>query len=357
MGMEEPPETGDYFVDLRPFLRDRLGIRDPELVKQVESQMRAALRRPWTAKDFPQLADWMVANAKPLDLIVKAANRPHYYCPRLPGPDNTIPGLSGVLFSGMTLQRSLATALSVRATFRLATGKPDEAMGDVLAARRLARHFARGGFTIDTIVGLACDGIATLAATAVLDRPDVTAEQLVRYLADLRALPPMPNVADALDSGERLLFLDTLTGPLKAGPAGTAGDVDLDAALRRSNLIYDRTAEALRKPDRAKREAALDRLEAELKERPKGNSALKAGEPPAQASGRGLAEVMTGMSIEAARACNSRWTDPSNPAATCRSPLPWRSTSASAAATRRPWPTWPQSTSARCRMTSSQVSH
>jgi hypothetical protein len=318
MGMDEPADTGDYFVTLPGFLRDRLGIRDPQLAQEIDGHTRIALTRPWTAKEFPQLADWLSANEKPLGLVVEGSKRPHYFCPRLPGPDEKFPGMSGVLFAGTpaSVQRSLATALGVRATFRLEAGKPDEATRDILAARRLARHFGRGGNMIDGLVGNACEAIAIRAATALLDRPEVTAKQLTGHLADLRSLPPMPGVADSLQGGERLFFLDNFLTAARSGPAGLAKDanlpaetieqMDFDAGLRRSNLILDRVVEALRKPDRANRGAALDRLEAELKESQKQREAgPKPGETPAEATGRGVADVILTLAIPAMRQVQS----------------------------------------------------
>jgi len=70
------------------------------------------------------------------------------------------------------------------------------------------------------------------------------------------------------------------------------------AVLRRSNFLFDRLADALRKPDRARREAAVDRFEADLKAILKQRQAGPlAGETNAEAAGRGLAEVVVRMSI------------------------------------------------------------
>jgi len=309
MGVDPPPEAGDYFVEPGPFVRDRLGIADPDAARRLQGQFQAATSRPWTAKEFPQLADWLTVNEKPLDLVAEAAKRPHYFSPRLPTGDEKATGLSAFILSGTQARRALVSALAVRAMARMAAGKPDAAMQDVLATRRLARHFARGGNLLEGLIGYACEAIAVRAAVAVLDRPDVTAKQLAGYLKDMRALAPMPSVADFLDSGERFYFLDNFTTSAKAGAAGIAAlakgtelpaeglnEMDTEAALRRSNFLLDRLAEAFRKPDRAKREAALDRIEGDLKAIAKERKAGPlAGETNGEAAGRGVAEVLLGL--------------------------------------------------------------
>jgi hypothetical protein len=82
--------------------------------------------------------------------------------------------------------------------------------------------------------------------------------------------------------------------------------MDVDAALRRSNFLMDRLAGAFRKPDRARREAALDRIEADLKAMAKDRQAGPlAGETNGEAAGRGVAEVLLGLLTPAVRRIQS----------------------------------------------------
>src|SRR5829696_5018877 len=39
MGIDEPPEKGDYFVDMWRFAREQLEIEDPELRQEIEGQL------------------------------------------------------------------------------------------------------------------------------------------------------------------------------------------------------------------------------------------------------------------------------------------------------------------------------
>ena len=311
LGMKEPPADGDYFVELGPFLRDREAIMDKALVSQIMDQLSTAYRRPWTAREFPQFADWLAANEKLLDRIAEGVKRKHYYVPLVPAGGPNAGGLVGLVMGDVQRGRPLATALASRATLRLGEGKPDAAWADVMACFRLARHLARKGSLIEGLVAVAVDAIGQRAAAALLDRPDVTARQLVGYLSDLRSLPPMPSVAEAYEGGERLVSLDGFQSAVRTGVGLAAPGVpnnvqglDADTLLRRANHYFDRLVKDLQKPDRRKREAALDRLAADLKAlsaaRQKGEQPIP-GETEDQGTARGVAEILINLVIPAVR--------------------------------------------------------
>lgn len=312
LGLKEPPADGDYFVDIGPFLRDRLGITDQALVGSVMGQLSTTIRQPWTAREHPQLADWLTANEKPLDRIAEGLKRPHFFSPLVPADDKAAADLVSLVMAEISRGRSLATALATRATFRLAEGKPEAAWTDVMACLRLGRHLAGRGTLIEGLVGIACDAIGQRAATALLDRLEVTARRLAGYQRDLRGLPPIPAVADYFEGGERLFFLDSFqTAVRTGGPVGgvpgapnNLQELDVDTALRRANHLFDRLVTVLREPDRGKREAGLDRLAADLKAlkeaRQRGEQPIP-GETEAQGAARAASEVLFELVLPAVR--------------------------------------------------------
>jgi hypothetical protein len=128
-----------------------------------------------------------------------------------------------------------------------------------------------------------------------LHSAEVTADQAGKMEADLRALPPMPSMADKYDVAERLMFLDFVTtlargrGKDFVGFLGAPHDeeeggaarlteellgsiidgilatqVDWNETLRMGNQWYDRVVESARKPTYAERQEALVQVEAEL---------------------------------------------------------------------------------------------
>ena len=98
MGINEPSDKGDYFVELRIYLKATLKV-DPSERFEIEQQLQPIFRRPWKAKDFPNAATWLQTIEKPLNLVVEASKRTRYFSPIVPtrtGPENF--GLSRAYF-------------------------------------------------------------------------------------------------------------------------------------------------------------------------------------------------------------------------------------------------------------------
>ena len=293
LGVAPPPAEGDYLVGASAFARDRLKL-DPAAAGAFFDQQSRATNRPWTAKDYPQVAAWLAANEKPLAVVVEATGRPAYYNPLVsrPGPDGKPTGMIGALLPSVQKVREAAAALAARAMLRLGEGKPDESWADLLACHRLGRLVGRGGTLIEALVGYAIDAVAAGATLAYLDHPGLTAQTLRGRLKELQALPPVPPVADNIDRGERLFYLDSVQ-MLRKGQLDMAGGaakkpdpeevkrlaaLDWDLVARDSTGWFDRMVAALRLPTRAERVKALGAAEAELKalagKRPAGDDAL-----------------------------------------------------------------------------------
>jgi hypothetical protein len=133
---------------------------------------------------------------------------------------------------------------------------------------------------IETLVGIALAAVATNAQVTLLGHGPHLPERLRVWLADVRALPPFPPMADKLDLGERFMALDALTSVVAApdrglsalsggaGPAQKAHftdllftrNIDFDPAFRDVNRTYDRMAAAARLPDRSARKAEFARI-------------------------------------------------------------------------------------------------
>jgi hypothetical protein len=276
-----PPADGAYFLTTYKFNRDSLRLSPEQMEALDEFQGRAA-QRAWLPKDCPPLVEWLEANDKPLALLVEATKRPEYFNPLVSRRKDGEPtALIGALLSTVQKCRGLALALADRATLRLGEKKYDEAWGDILACHRLGRLVARGATLIELLVGIAIGNLANNATLAYLDRAPLTAAQARGRLKDLRALPPMPPVADKIHLAERMMTLDTLQVVRRGEPTElgfafetdrkpTADErkaleeVDWAAAMRSVNAWYDRLVAAMRIADRSARERALDAIDKEL---------------------------------------------------------------------------------------------
>ena len=274
LGIAEPPEGGDYFIDIGRFLKDVLQV-NPEDFQTVYDQQGWATKHPWTAKDYPDIAAWLKANEKPLAVVVEAVKRPKYFNPLVSrrGPDDPSALLSCLLPSVQKC-REFCTALADRAMLRLGEGKEKEAWDDLLAAHRLARHLSHGATLIETLVSYAIHAIACNATLTYIERAGLTADQYLGRLKELRALPPIAPLADKIAVGERLMGLDAIQ-MIRSG-RGDNGEkpdpedekalaaIDWGAILRRFNKLYDRMSATMRIEDRAEREKEFDAIEKEL---------------------------------------------------------------------------------------------
>lgn len=318
LGIDEPPLSGDYFIDLTRFLKDHPPL-DPEKVSEVDNHLTWAGQRPWTAKDYPTLAAWLKANEKPLALVVEATKRPRYFNPLVSRRDNGEPSsLMRCLIPGVQKCRSLATALTARAMLRLGEGKYDAAWEDLMACHRLGRHLTHGATLLESLVGLAVRLVAQNPTLAYLENAPLTSKQILTKLKELQDLPPLANMVDKIDLGERLLTLDSLQAIRSGrsdGPNKIPNEEDLAAldkidwgsALRVCNTWYDRMAESLRMKDRPAREKAFDQLEKELdkmlvakKELGNLDKLIENGDP-SQAAGERIGMILMGLLAPAIR--------------------------------------------------------
>jgi hypothetical protein len=292
MAIKSPPKKGPYYISLFPFVKEHLyhiifrRIDVQEGVNDLINQLDQAQVGPWKPKDYPELASWLRINDRPLARIVEASRRPEYFSPLVPTrSEQGSLGLISALLPAVQKCRDAATALIARAMLRLGQGKTDAAWQDLLACHRLGRLVGRGSTLIEALVGIAINAIASKAEVVYLDCARPNGKRLQRCLEDLRKLPPLPSIADKVDSGERYMFLDVImlidqqgANYLKilAGLLGSSDipnpladyflqDIDWDPALRNGNRWYDRQVAALRQKTRTAREKKLQEIDRELK--------------------------------------------------------------------------------------------
>jgi len=299
LGMERPPEQGDYWIRRERFLQERSGLgprahllANVDDLILVDQQFDQAQRGPWKRKTFTWLAAWLEANARPLDLALQASQCSEYYNPLVPGGMNaSYSTLMDSLLPNVQMCREVAQALVCRAMLELDEGRVDHAWRDLLACHRLGRLIAEGGTGVEMLVSLAIDQVADRADLAVTAHGRLDSKSLLAKLNELRRLPPFPSLADKVDLAERCLFLDSVALIMRHGASGMeflAGrkpdlasasllerierawldwrldHVNWDLVLRSGNEWYDRLVGVVRLPDRSEREAELAACTADL---------------------------------------------------------------------------------------------
>jgi hypothetical protein len=307
LGTAELPEEGPHLVAFDDFLQQDYGLKpspsgvsgDASLLEEEMSRFDRAQRGPWSREEFPAVAALLEKNREPLQLFVEGARRPRYFVPLLGREDGAFVATEfGTLVAAF---RDAARQLCARAMYRLGQGQFSDAWDDALTCHRLARLAGQGPLIVDALVSCSLEALATSCSVAVIQRTDVSAEQVRQWQSALSSLPPNRAIGHYWDHAERLFGLAEIASmalygcpdpfPLDIDPGdplvrelqeyvgqGTAemkvrrlfGDdprMDWNEALRYSNRCYDRLAAAFAEPTRLQQEQAIGRLVDEARER------------------------------------------------------------------------------------------
>ena len=135
----------------------------------VSDQWDKARERPWTAEEFPYLAQWMASTDEWAGKLIDVARqRIGYYHPYATYDETSF------LFNDFRLPyaqslRMAARFLNVRSNFEFARGNVDEAMECNFAAVRLGRTTRKGaGTLVEDLVGVAIMGMGNYQLTTQL---------------------------------------------------------------------------------------------------------------------------------------------------------------------------------------------
>lgn len=278
LGMPAPPDDGKYF--------QHFGVGLPvETRRKLHDRYSESRRQPWAEKDFPELAQWLRDNEKPVDIIVKGAMRPQYYSPLVPpdDADGNPGGLIATLLPGIQQSRAIARYLVSRAMMNIEKGNVDHAWRDLIACHRVGEMIGRGPTLIEYLVGTAITQIATHGQIVFLDRVQPAVAQLAQYRKDLSNLRPIKSAIEQMAFTERMMYLDSVVqiacgridfNDLDASPAsGLEGfatqlailSIDWNIVMREGNRIYDRFDSAMKLDSYQERRAAMIKIEDELK--------------------------------------------------------------------------------------------
>jgi hypothetical protein len=274
--------TNQYQAGLLPEEADKLLSADNQTLianEAADQIVSRAMNRPWQKGDVPPLADWVVRNEQPLELLHEATTRSKWWSPSPSLLGDNYDGAIAILLPGVQSLRTAARALTVRAMWHAGEGRPDEAWDDIKASMQLARFSGEGFTLVEQLVAIAIDGVALRATATLLQHgePNATfAREVLDYL-NARELPC--DVVKSFDKGERVFFADTvvmiMAGSYSAkdlgiGELGPALDavksvtVNWNHVLREGNRWYDRLIEATSKPTRDERKVAYKQFDVDL---------------------------------------------------------------------------------------------
>jgi len=253
---------------------------------ELEEQFEVAQQRPWTGREFPQLAAWLEVNKEPLRQLRKATQRSRYYCPLISDSDSEFAVVRSIL-PAIPGFRTMGRALSIRVTLHLAEGKNAEAIADALQIHRLARFVSEGPLSVLGMTGYAMEGTACQADMLVAHHGKLNAEQISQWRRQRQRLAVQSKIVDKLEVTERYAFLDGVLSMAKHGPSAMKSltgsgrsrkksfqdslaigllnsVVDWDEVMREGNQWIDQLVAAGRKPTCQQRLQALKELDKKL---------------------------------------------------------------------------------------------
>lgn len=292
LGIAPLPEQGDYFRGFYAHASAwsvKNGVPDEEAEKRLSEQFDVAMKRPWSAKEFPILAEWLQVNERPMKLLAEASKRPRRYDPWFWDEDGDFPDVGAVPISAY---RDLARFFALRAMLRMHAGQPEAACDDIVITHRFARLLAQGPTMIESLVAVTIDGIARQKLWVLLEKTGLPETSLVAIQREFVSSPAIGNAAQMFGLGERFFLLAGVCSAARKPTAERNGfltrmegmivfdgtharlkpllellgnaEIDWDIALREGNAWSDRLVAAFGQPERAKRNKAIAEMQTEL---------------------------------------------------------------------------------------------
>lgn len=224
IGVSPLPKVGDYLIGLRKFTEIKntervVSSSDDEVEDETDfsqsiiDEFENVENKPWKANDYPVYAEWLKRNEKPIQLVLQAAERSHYYEPIVssarPGEDQGL-----LLSSSLPIiqgQRDLSQLLKARAMQHLGEGDISAARRHLLAIHKLARFSTKNPMLIGQLVGIAIDSRAHDGDQQLALHGNLSSQELLEYRRQLESLPPICDISNIADTCERFLTLDAVT--------------------------------------------------------------------------------------------------------------------------------------------------
>ena len=210
LGMKELKDGDKQYISGEDFVEktEDTPTKRAEVNEKMSRDMDSAMSMPWSEVVYPELAAWVAANDAAIKSTVAASLRPRYYNPLVSmEPDFA---MISVLLPIVGEVRNSARLLILRAMQSAAAGKTEVAWNEILACWRLGRLVGQGSTLVDSLVGIAIEGMAAEATVALVHHTKLSDEQIAAMRKDLAALPKRDKMIDKIDVAERYMFLDTM---------------------------------------------------------------------------------------------------------------------------------------------------
>jgi len=236
LGTDPFQSGGPYLMSYRQSYEKTNGERIPIGADKIWDEFNATQESAWKSNEYPNVKTWIDENDKPLDIAIAATKMPSYYRPLIQLEEGEL--LIAALLPDVQRHREIARCFKARAMLALGEGRPEDAIRDLLALHRLARHSALGSTIIEMLVGIAIESIAVQGDEQLASDTNVTAQQLKNYQQQLSQLSKLNDFERGLLS-ERLTNLDAVQSLCTQSQKGESdpGDVFEMIGVDTSHLL------------------------------------------------------------------------------------------------------------------------
>ncbi len=226
---------------------------------------------PWTSEGCPELAGYLAENRAMLDGVAAAARGQRFYVPLISQEDPPRLMDSSAMQHGDAMD--VGRMLAWRANQRIGEGDLDGAWSDILALRRLGRHYESQKVLLIVMVGIATESRARAPFQNLLNDSSITPELLDRIQTDLADLPASTPIVNSI-RGEQLYILDIVQLFARRNATaeswmqmGLAPNIDINRLMGNMILESDPLIDAFDQPDWPAMRDANEKLNAEMSSR------------------------------------------------------------------------------------------
>lgn len=284
--MAPAPDPEDQSADAIAY---RKMIESPEYKERERIRERLTnedfLEKPWTAKDYPEAAEWLVKQEPILERLAELEKRPKFFAPFDRAKNEN--SLVSSTIPHVDLMRKVANIIVARANFAIGAGNRENGFKSVRILFKLADYLHDGPSETEQSVGNVVERMAEAPLNHLVQDPKTTIEEITAIENDYKQLHKS-DVIKAMDQFDRLNYLSFVcesaengineselfaTGCFVTLPNSPRGKssffirkrVDHDWILRDGNADFDQAVKILQISDPVAQETARSTFDNRLK--------------------------------------------------------------------------------------------
>jgi len=207
LGIRELAEEGDCFLPLESRITT---------ATSRKTALEHILTGPWHPRQHEEAYQWLKSNRTPLEILQEAVAMTSCHFPLVGSQGRQTIADALIINENLCLQAG--QALVSEAMLKLRSGDSAGCWARLISAHRLARLIARQPLLKTNTVALAIERVACGGDRALLISGRLQPDQTNQVLADMKGLPAMGRMTEAVGFGERCAHLSLVMHLIQHGP-------------------------------------------------------------------------------------------------------------------------------------------